>query len=89
MRHLHAHPISALLAGLYLLLTIGVGIYALTCASQFCSLILVVPLTPWPQLFSALPFEVPQLFLPIAVLLNVGLLTLIGFWLERLLGWDS
>ena len=82
MNYHRNHPIAAGLIGLYLLLVIVVGIYALTCETQWCSLVLVIPLTPWPQLESILGLDVPRFLLPLAVVLNVILLHFIGRALE-------
>lgn len=85
MQYLKYHPASSVLIGLYLLLTVVVGIYALTCDTQWCSLALIIPLTPWPQLLEgALGLNIPRLLLPIAVLLNIGLLYYLGHIIEKL-----
>lgn len=84
MQYLKYHPVSSVLIGLYLLLTLVVGIYALTCDTQWCSLALIIPLTPWPQIESGLGLNLPRFLLPVAVLLNTGLLYYLGHIIERL-----
>jgi len=84
MHYVRHHPISATLVGLYLLLCLVVGIYALTCTTTWCSLALVIPLSPWPQLEGLTGVNIPQLLLPIAVLFNIALLHYLGRGLEYL-----
>lgn len=85
MQYLKNHPASSVLIGLYVLLTAVVGIYALTCDTQWCSLALIIPLTPWPQLLEgALGLNLPKFLLPGAVLLNALLLKFLGQGLEKL-----
>lgn len=84
MQFLRRYPIRVALIGTYLLLTVAIGIYALTCDTQWCSLALVIPLTPWPQLEGLIGVNIPRFLLPVAALLNVALLYYLGHMLETL-----
>jgi len=77
------HPVSTMFVGLYLLITAIIGLYALTCSTQWCSLVLVIPLTPWPQLESVSGLNLPRVLLPVGVLLNSALLFFAGRTLEK------
>jgi len=40
-----------ILAGIYLLFTLVIVVYALTCKELYCGFALVVPVMPWPLIF--------------------------------------
>ncbi|MEX0931874.1 MAG: hypothetical protein WDZ88_03945 [Candidatus Paceibacterota bacterium] len=84
MNFIKKNPLEVFLVAVYLLATLAIGIYALTCNSELCSLILVIPLTPWPQLDGVLPFSLPRYLLPLGVVINSLLLFYVGRIIRKL-----
>ena len=69
--------------GIYLLMTCGINLYAVTCSDMYCGLVIVLPVMPWPFMLEGL-FQDSSVLYAMLVMLNSIILYVIGQGVSKL-----
>ncbi len=79
-----------ILVGLYVLLLVWAWIYAKTCTGTYCGMMVLLPVIPWIMLADRfLTEKFMMVSYIVMILLNIGLIYLIGCGFTRVGQWIS